>query len=400
MSEATGEAAREAEGQAAVAREIGAPPGDSSSLRILVAEDDPAAAAVLDTLLRLSGYEVLVVADGTAALAQLDACPPPDLLLLDWMLPGVSGLDICRAARMRWDPVALPILMVTARTDPESITGAFAAGANDYLTKPFLGSELRARIESHLRIRELVADRQRIDEHLTEREKLSSLGVLVSSVAHDLANPLGGILGHAQLLLEGEPEGERGLLVREILDSVERCNRIVGDLLAFARRRPAESETLDPARVLAETVALRERHLRAVGIRFETRMEAGGPAVIGVAHQLQQVFLNILINAEQALRGGGEHLAVTLGPASGGLDGADAVEIVFRNDGPPIPADVLARIFEPFFTTKPSDEGTGLGLAICDRVVRDHGGEIRVESAPEGTSFRVLLPVAGSGAGV
>lgn len=363
-------------------------------VRILVAEDDPAAASVLETLLRLTGYQVQVVADGGEALAALDSSPTPDLLLLDWMLPGVSGLEICRSVRERWDPVALPVLMVTARTDPESITSAFEAGANDYLTKPFLGSELRARIASHLRIKQLQEERRRMDERLMEREKLSSLGVLVSSVAHDLANPLGAIMGHAQLLLEDEADPERLTIVREVLSGVESCNRIVGDLLAFARRRPAEREVLDLRDVLAGTLSLRERHLRAIGVRVAMEIEQEVPPVSAAAHQLQQVFLNILINAEQALRSDGERLRVSLRRLPSAAEGEPSVEIAFGNDGPPIAPETLAQIFEPFFTTKPADEGTGLGLAICERIVREHGGEILVESTDRETTFRVRLPAA------
>jgi two-component system NtrC family sensor kinase len=372
--------------------------GDQPVPRILIAEDDPAAASVLETLLRLSGYEVIVTRDGAEALRALEDFPTPDVILLDWMLPEVSGVDVCRAVRERWDPVALPILMVTARTDAESIAGAFDAGANDYLTKPFLGSELRARIASHLRVKQLQEERRRIDEHLMEREKLSSLGVLVSSVAHDLNNPLAGIMGHAQLLLEDETDPERLGPLNEIMSEVQRCGRIIGDLLGFARRHPADARAIAPAEVLAETLALRERHLRAMGVRVETEIEADLPPVRAVAHQLQQVFLNVLINAEQALRDGGDSLRIRLSAlreytGDGNRERKPAVEIVISNNGPPIPPETLPHIFEPFFTTKPSDEGTGLGLAICARIVQQHGGNIEVRSsADEGTSFRVTLP--------
>lgn len=366
---------------------------DDGRPRILVAEDDPAAAAVLETLLRLSRYDVVLARDGGEALLALENGPLPDLLLLDWMLPGISGLEICRTARRRWDAVALPILMVTARTDAESIAGAFEAGANDYLTKPFLGSELRARIASHLRVKQLLDERRRMDDHLMEREKLSSLGVLVSSVAHDLNNPLAAILGHAQLLAAEETDPEHLSLVREIVAGVQQCERIIGDLLAFARRRPAEREIVDPREVIADTLALRERQLRSAGIRLETRIEPGPARVHATAHQLQQVFLNLLINAEQALRSGGESLRVEFRESGGEADAGEWVEIVIENDGPPIPAETLPHIFEPFFTTKPADEGTGLGLAICQRIVGEHGGDIAVESSPRATRFRVRLPV-------
>lgn len=363
--------------------------------RVLIAEDDPAAANVLETLLGRVGYDVTVAPDGLEALRMLDAGPPPDVLLLDWMLPEISGLEICYRVRERWDPISLPILMVTAKTDAESISAAFDAGASDYLTKPFLGAELRARIAAHLRVKQLLEERMRFEEHLMEREKLSTLGLLVSGVAHDLNNPLGGISGYAQLLTEEETDPARLEALRQILSEVQRCNRIVGELLSFSRRRPVEHSDVDVADVLNSTIALRDRQIQTSGLRTWVQIDADLPRLRGDRHQLQQVFLNILVNGEQALRQGGETIGVgahLAPPASAREPGRDWVEITFFNDGPAIPPETLPRIFEPFFTTKGEDEGTGLGLSICRRIVREHGGDIDVESGPDGTTFRVRLP--------
>lgn len=368
--------------------------------RILIAEDDESASSLLETLLSRVGYEVTVASDGAEALRALEAGPPPDVLVLDWMLPEVSGLEICERVRERWDPLALPILMVTAKTDAESILAAFAVGASDYITKPFLGAELRARIAAHIRVKEMIEERARIDEHLMEREKLSALGLLVSGVAHDLKNPLGGISGYAQLLLEEEEDPMKADSLQRIVQEVQRCDRIVGDLLSFARRHPPERTEIDVGEVLVNTIALRERQLQSWGLRTRVDIANTLPLVHGDPHQLQQVFLNIMINAEQALRDGGETLYIAAGPAVPSTrrpDGTDWVALTFYNDGPPIPADVLPRIFQPFFTTKGEDEGTGLGLSICQRIVREHGGEMDVESGMDGTTFRIFLPANGRG---
>jgi signal transduction histidine kinase len=364
--------------------------------RILIVEDDGSTANVLETLLGRVGYEVALASDGAIALDMLKNNPPPDILLLDWMLPEASGLEICRRVRERWDPIMLPVLMVTAKTDAESISAAFAVGASDYITKPFLGAELRARIAAHLRVKHLLDERVRIDEHLMEREKLSSLGLLVSGVAHDLKNPLGGISGYAQLLIEEEEDATKLESLRRIMDEVQRCDRIVGELLSFARRHPSERVEVDVAEVLRDTVELRGRQLRSSGLRVQVNVPADLPPVQGDPHQLQQVFLNILINAEQALRkeGGGVEVSAGIAPPSTRRPGdGQWIALSFFNDGPPIPADVLPRIFQPFFTTKGKEEGTGLGLAICQRVVREHGGDMDVESGKDGTTFHIYLPV-------
>lgn len=377
------------------------PPPPQRAARILIAEDDGSAANVLETLLGRVGYEVRVVGDGAEALRALDDAPVPDILLLDWMLPEKSGLEICQAVRERWDAISLPVLMVTAKTDAESIAAAFAAGASDYITKPFLGAELRARVAAHLRVKQMLEERARIDEHLMEREKLSTLGLLVSGVAHDLKNPLGGISGYTQLLMEEESDPLKVESLQRIMDEVQRCDRIVGDLLSFARRHPVERAKVHVGEVLRNTVELRERQLRSYGLRARLEIEPELPSLHGDPHQLQQVFLNILINAEHALRDRGETLhirAATAPPSTRRPGGTEWIALSFYNDGPPIPPDVLPRIFQPFFTTKGVEEGTGLGLSICQRIVREHGGDMEVESGSDGTTFRVFLPVNDSGA--
>ena len=356
---------------------------------ILIAEDDPASARILRQILQQVGYAVSVAETGTGALAMLEEQGPPDLLLLDWMLPGVSGLEICHWARARWDALRLPVLMVTAKTDPESVYAAFDAGASDYVAKPFRGAELRARIAAHLRTRRMVEERRKLEAHLLERDRLSTLGLLASGVAHDLNNPLAVISAHAQILVRRAPDEATEAQLREILDAVERCRRIAGDLLGFARHHPAERERIDVGQVVRATLALRRRDQEAHGIRADVAIAPALPAVMADAHQLQQVFLNIVVNAEQALRERGSRLAVAVAPDAEG----ESVSVRFSNDGPPIPAEALPSIFDPFFTTKGRDEGTGLGLAICRRIVQEHGGEITVDTGAQGTAFTIRLPV-------
>jgi len=356
---------------------------------ILIAEDDPAAARILRQILQQVGYSVTVAETGTAALHVLDEQGAPDLLLLDWMLPGVSGLEICHLARARWDPLRLPILMVTAKTDPESVYAAFDAGASDYVAKPFRGAELRARIAAHLRTRRMVEERRRMEAHLLERDRLSTLGLLTSGVAHDLNNPLAVISAHAQILARRAPDEETAGQLREILEAVERCRRIAADLLGFARRHPAERAPVDVGEVLRATLALRRREMEMNGVQVAVSIPTPLPPVVADAHQLQQVFLNVVVNAEQALRESGTRLDVSVHPDAD----RESLSVRFSNDGPPIPADALQSIFDPFFTTKGRDEGTGLGLAICRRIVQEHGGDITVESGAGGTAFTLRLPV-------
>lgn len=361
-----------------------------SGEHVLIAEDDAAAARVLRLLLEQAGYRVTLAPDGEQALRILDEQGAPDLLLLDWMLPGVSGLEICHVARQRWDALRLPILMVTAKTDPESVYAAFDAGASDYVGKPFRGAELRARIDAHLRTRRLVEERARMEAHLRERDKLFTLGLLAGGVAHDLNNPLAVISAHAQILLRRAADEESAEQLRDILGAVDRCSRIVGDLLNFARRHPAELGPVDVADVIRATLGMRERKLATSGVDVQVEIPEDLPLVAGDWHQLQQVVLNVVVNAEQALGERGGTLRVTARTKEG-PEPAVAVEI--WNDGPPIPPEVLPHIFDPLFTTKAGDEGTGLGLFICRRIVHEHGGRMDVRSGDDGTAFAIRLPV-------
>lgn len=363
---------------------------------VLIAEDDPAAARILRQILQQVGYRVSVAETGTEALRLLDENGAPDLLLLDWMLPGVSGLEICHIARTRWDPLRLPILMVTAKTDPESVYAAFDAGASDYVGKPFRGAELRARIAAHLRTKRLVEERRKMEDHLRERDRLSTLGLLTSGVAHDLNNPLAVISAHAQILLRRAPDEATAGQLQEILEAVDRSRRIAADLLGFARKHPAERVSVDVGEIVRATLRMRRRDQEAAGVRAVLSVGNALPPVLGDRHQLQQVFLNIVVNAEQALRERGSALEVSVDVDPRG----DALSVRFFNDGPPIPAEAAASIFEPFFTTKGEDEGTGLGLSICRRIVQEHGGEITVESGAEGTAFTIRLPAMDGAGGV
>ncbi len=229
-----------------------------------------------------------------------------------------------------------------------------------------------------------------MEAHLRERDKLFTLGLLAGGVAHDLNNPLAVISAHAQLLARRAADPESAAQLREIQEAVERCTRIVGELLGFARRHPAERAAVRLPELLRATLALRERRLSASGVEVEMDVADDLPPVRGDRHQLQQLFLNVLVNAEQALEESGSRLriAARAEAARGG------VEVEIWNDGPPIPPRALPRLFEPLFTTKPGDRGTGLGLFICRRIAGEHGGSIRASSDGSGTSFIIFIPSA------
>lgn len=241
-----------------------------------------------------------------------------------------------------------------------------------------------------------VTERHRLHEQLLQSEKLAALGELVGGVAHELNNPLATVVGYAQLLAgdaDLSPSMQRQLDV--IHTEAARASRIVGSLLAFARREEPRKIALDINECLRAVVQMRGYQLRADNTKIETDFAPDLPIVCGDSHQFQQVFLNILNNAHQAMaqwRGGGE---IRIATEKAPIDGENGVRVTLSDNGPGIAPDHLRRIFDPFFTTKASGEGTGLGMSLSLGIVADHGGRIWVESTlGHGARFIVELPAA------
>ena len=232
---------------------------------------------------------------------------------------------------------------------------------------------------------------------LLQAEKLSAIGQLVAGVAHELNNPLTSVIGYAQLLEDElktpgdiRPAGELADDLRRIAQESERAARIVRNLLAFARRQTAERAPQDVADLFNRVISLRTYELRMSAIELVMEFEANLPRVVVDGSQLQQALLNLVLNAEQAMRG---RSAKRLHVGARYDDAAAAVELFIRDTGHGIDPANLSRIFDPFFTTRDVGEGTGLGLSICYGIVRDHGGQIAVESTVNtGTTFSLLLP--------
>ena len=238
---------------------------------------------------------------------------------------------------------------------------------------------------------------------LLQAEKLSAIGQLVAGVAHELNNPLTSVIGYAQLLQQevnssaaaAEPRVPEtlGHDLRRIAEESERAAKIVRNLLAFARRQSAARAEQDIAEVVTRVLSLRSYEFRLNAIELETAFEPGLPPVLGDGGQLQQALLNLLLNAEQAMRSRSVR-RVTVGARR--VRAAGAVELFISDTGHGIQEENLRRIFDPFFTTREVGEGTGLGLSICYGIVRDHGGQISVESrVGQGTTFQILLPAHG-----
>ena len=232
-----------------------------------------------------------------------------------------------------------------------------------------------------------------VQERLIQSEKMSSIGQLVSGVAHELNNPLTGIMGFAQLLLLRELEAPIRSQVETIYAEADRASKIVANLLTFARRREARKEPANLNTLIERVLELRNYDLRVRNIDVQQHMDPNLPDTMVDTNQLLQVFLNIIINAEQAMRSaqedGAEGILRITTRADRGM-----VSASFADSGPGMDQETLRRIFDPFFTTKDAGKGTGLGLAISYGIMEEHGGRIWAESTPDkGTTFHIELPI-------
>jgi signal transduction histidine kinase/CheY-like chemotaxis protein len=296
-------------------------------------------------------------------------------------------------ARLQRDGAVTDYLLRLRRADRVAIWVEVTAHAE-------AGEGASVRIEALVRD---VSERKRLEDQardlyhqLLQAEKLAALGQTISGVAHELNNPLATILTWAERLSQRpaaqlDDQTRRGL--ETILSESERAAKIVRNLLTFARKRHTTRAMVDVNQIVRETLALRSYEQTLANITIIEALAAGLPLAFADPHQFQQVLLNLIINAEQAMLGANGRGTLIL-RSWHDLDG-DAVILEVNDDGPGVPEDVQPRIFDPFFTTKEVGKGTGLGLTVAYAIIQEHGGRITVQSQPgEGASFFVALPVS------
>jgi len=246
-----------------------------------------------------------------------------------------------------------------------------------------------------------VSDRKKRDDQLRDgryqmlqAEKMAALGQTISGVAHELNNPLATILSWAERLAERDVDDKNRQGLEVILGEAERAARIVRNLLTFARKRQTTRAMVDLNQVVRETLALRAYEQKVTNIQVVEALSTGLPEVFADGHQIKQVLLNLMINAEQACLGANGRGTIVVRTMHDGDRGSAVLEV--SDDGPGIPEERLGKVFDPFFTTKEVGQGTGLGLTVAYAIAREHGGRIWVESKMgKGTSFFVELPISG-----
>jgi signal transduction histidine kinase len=371
--------------------------------RILIVDDEPANVLLMQRLLEAAGYRHLKTTTDSRQALGLYRELAPDLVVLDLMMPHLDGLTVLGLLKDEIPAgVYVPVLVLTADATLEAKRKALAAGASDFVTKPFERFEVLLRIrnlldtrraylaleEQNRSLEETVKQRT---ERLLQSEKVATMGSLLAGVAHELNNPLAVLSGQAQLLFEqgGAPDVVRRAL--KINEAADRCVRIVRNFLALARQRAPERSPTSMRQVIAGALELLAYELRSDNVEVVVQVADDIPVLWADPHQLHQVLVNLVNNAHQAMRRQARPKRITVTGRHDADGGRVLVEVA--DTGPGIPVAIQERIFEPFFTTKVAGEGTGLGLSLCRGIVDEHGGTLTIASASEaGTTFRIDLP--------
>ena len=243
-------------------------------------------------------------------------------------------------------------------------------------------------------VQKKTAEIYKAQEHLINTEKLASLGRMAAGVAHEINSPLTGIVTFAHLMLKRTPTDNTQDVedLNIIIDQAERCSTIIKGLLGFSRKTSSEKSMINLNTLLENTLAMVRHQSRFYNILFDLQMDSSLPEVYIDPNQIQQVFLNLLINAADAMEKKG---TITLATRPVENSGTRFVEVEVTDSGPGIPENIRSKIFEPFFTTKPVGKGTGLGLAVSYGIIKKHEGTIFIKDSPgSGASFCIHLPAA------
>ena len=373
---------------------------DPSEVTILVVDDEPINRQVLRNQLEMVGYRVEVAIDGLQGLKLLEKLNP-QVILLDVMMPRISGYQTCYRIRQKYSASELPIILLTAKDQPEDTVRGFQHGANDYLTKPFSREELLIRVQFHLKLSNatsevyrMMDDLRGMQNQLIQSAKLAAVGEMTSGIAHELKIPLAGIstiLSGVELAKQLHQEIDMDATCSRVNLLVQRCSAIIDHMRNYSRRtEETHSQTQIINQLLKNTLLLVEPQLKRIGGKLKLNLGHDLPFVVGNDIQLEQVFINLCNNACDAMEQSEERILTIQSMAVG-----DEVLVRVIDTGTGMRPEVQERIFESFFTTKSSAKGTGLGMSISQNIVEQHKGQIRFNSElGRGTTFEIYLPVA------
>lgn len=383
--------------------------------KIIVADDDKAIVTLMSLLLNKRGFEVISAYNGEQCL-QLVAKHRPALVLLDYMMPVMNGLDALKQIRSQYPDTY--VVMFTGKGSEEVAVDLMQAGAADYLRKPFVNSSVPERIDAVLSVRqveienrELLKERELLQgeikqwnskleqrvrvksselaqahKEIVQAEKLAALGHISAGMVHEIRNPLNSINLFAQILLSAEGlDAENHDYVQKITQEVERIDGILMQMLASSPGDKNQQERVDFAEIINSVLNNYQTRINQQRIKLELNIDRQVPLIRADSLEVEQIFTNLIGNSLYEMQSGGI-LTISL------QADAEKLSVVVADTGSGIPHENITRIFDPFFTTK--EKGTGFGLSVVLRVVKSCGGQIHVDSSPgAGACFTIELPL-------
>lgn len=400
-------------------------------MKVVVAEDYEPTRILLEGSLSQWGYDIRSFNDGSEAWQMISGADTPLIVLLDWEMPGMSGVEICKRLKARKEGPFVYAIILTSHSDRDRVVEGLASGAHDFIAKPFDRYELKSRLEVGARILEyervlqekneaLVKYAEQMEVLAEERarqlihaDRLATLGTMSAGVAHEINNPAAVLWGNVEMLkvywekLEPiiqeriERNGveeeismiydDMPVMTEHMRSCVERISNTARNLGRYARRGSSDRSQCDVNRCIEASLKLCENVLMAK-ITVEFSAQEGLPKVRGDQQEIEQVLVNLYTNGAHAmLTQGGGTLKVQAREVKG------RVQVVVEDTGPGISAENLPLIFDSFFTTKEDGQGTGLGLFVSKNIIENHEGTMVVESeVGQGTRFTIELPGEGS----
>jgi len=345
--------------------------------KVLVVDDEAVNRQVLTNLLGLQQYQIEEAADGPDALRLIEA-EQPDIVLLDIMMPRMSGYEVCRKLRENAEMDQLPIIMLTAKNQAKDLEEGFKAGANDYMVKPFSRAELTARLGVHLKLAQLI-----------KQQRFSTIGQMAGGIVHDLKNPIGVIKGYAELARDPDfDKEERDEFLTTIEQEADRLSDMAHGILDYMKGEVTlNKEDLPLKEYLNDVTKFLKPAFSEDDIELTLQVDYDGSIALD-GDRFRRVIYNLANNAREVMEPGGSFSIKA-------FEDNKQICIEFRDTGGGIPAEIQKDLFKPFATFGKAS-GTGLGLAMVKQLVEVHEGEITFESvAGEGTTFIITLPLGG-----
>lgn len=385
--------------------------------RVLIVDDHHINRLLLKMPLERAGFEVTSAAGGADAIKligidqETPPTPPFDMIVLDIMMPDISGMEVLRRIRKIHPPQILPVIMATAKEESKDIVDALQLGANDYVTKPIDIPVLLARIEVHVALHETHMKLQLAQSSLIDAAKMESIGRLSAGVAHEVKNPLYVLqMGVDFFLMKGDANDEHtGKTLKNMQNAIDRADSIIRSMVDFSRTEELRLVESDLNELIEQALVLVRHETSARQITLDVQLGGDLPPVLADRTKIEQVMINLLTNACHAMEDGGRLQVRSRRIDPGMIDPDDmdrrarkirefknGVMVEIIDEGTGIPDEYMLKLFDPFFTSKAAGKGTGLGLSVTKTIIDLHGGFIELGNAePKGARACVYLDANG-----